>query len=157
MEEIKMKNDYSRNYFWVKVDKENNEKRYYFKINGRLYEVSREVFNVCYSSYKKMLRDNQRDGNVDWINIDDNGNNEHVTDNLDYEVELINHIDKKEKINMVIDALNTLNEDEKNLLINLLIMEKSEREIAKQLKLSQPAIHKKKNTIIKKLKKKIRK
>lgn len=141
-----MKNDYSRNYFWVKVDKENNEKRYYFKINGKLNEVSREVFNICYSSYKKMLRDNQRDGN-----------DEHLTDNPDYEIELINHIDKKQKIDMVIDAFNTLNEDEKNLLINLLIMEKSEREIAKQLKLSQPAIHKKKNTIIKKLKKKIRK
>lgn len=157
MEEMEMKNDYSRNYFWVKTNKKNGEKIYYFKIDGKLKEVSKEVFNVCFSSYRKVLRDNQRDEYIEMISIDNNKNDERLTDNKDYEMELINDIDKREKIEMVLKAFDTLDEDEKNLLINLLIVEKSEREIANQLNVSQPAIHKRKNAIIKKLKKKVNK
>lgn len=47
-----MINDYHKNYFWVCLD-ELGRKKYYFNIKGNFIEVDKDVFNVCYNSYKK--------------------------------------------------------------------------------------------------------
>ena len=65
-----MKNDYNRNYFWTSID-EDGLKRYYFKLNEQLIEVSKEVYNICYCSYKKQLRDLKRDMLFSLMSLDD--------------------------------------------------------------------------------------
>lgn len=51
--EMKVKNDYSRNYFWIIKDPETLKERFYLKPHGKLVEVNEDVFKVCYNSYKK--------------------------------------------------------------------------------------------------------
>ena len=54
-------------------------------------------------------------------------------------------------INRYLVEINRLNIEDKELITNLLIQEKTERELAKQLNVSQNAIHKRKNNILKKV------
>lgn len=56
---------------------------------------------------------------------------------------------------MILDEINKLSTDDKELIINLLIQEKTERELAKQFNISQNAIHKRKHNILKKIRKKL--
>ena len=65
------------------------------------------------------------------------------------------NIENKHKLSMILDEINRLNINDKELITNLLIQEKTERELAKQLHVSQNAIHKRKNNILKKLRKKL--
>lgn len=63
-------NDYNKNYFWTTKDPMTEEKKYFFKINGVMVEVCREIYNVCFNSYTKSLRDNRRDENAQLFSID---------------------------------------------------------------------------------------
>ena len=56
---------------------------------------------------------------------------------------------------MVLNEIDKLSPDDKELITNLLVQEKTERELAKQLHVSQSTIHKRKNNILKKLRKKL--
>ena len=80
MEEKYMKNDYTKNYFWIKKDN-NGNKRYYFKLKKQFVEVDKDIFNTCFSSYRKQQREIQRDKDVGLISL--NALN-------DYDLEYIN-------------------------------------------------------------------
>ena len=58
-------------------------------------------------------------------------------------------------LSMVLNEIDKLSPDDKELITNLLVQEKTERELAKQLHVSQSTIHKRKNNILKKLRKKL--
>ena len=134
MEEDKMENDYKRNYFWIKRDLKGN-KHYYFKIKGQYHEVSEEVYKTCYNSFKKEEREDK---------IADS-NNQYDTFNVNEEAENIMNI------------INQLSEEDKNLITNLLIKNKTERELSTLMGVSQPAIHKRKKRIIENIKNKSKK
>lgn len=61
----------------------------------------------------------------------------------------------KEEISTILDIINNLCEEDRDLITNLLIKNKTERELAQSLNVSQPVIHKRKVKIIKKIKEKI--
>ena len=149
-----MRNDYSRNYFWKIKNPETQQYRFYLKPNGKLVEVSEDVFKVCYNSYKKLMRDNIRDNQVKLMNLDSQ-----VVDDITYLDVIADNknmnIENEHKLSIILDEINRLNINDKELITNLLIQEKTERELAKQLNVSQNAIHKRKNNILKKLRKKL--
>lgn len=152
--EMKMKNDYSRNYFWIMNDPETLKERFYLNPHGKLVEVNEDVFKVCYNSYKKMMRDNKRESQMKLMSLDAN-----VYDNITYLDTVPDDknigIDKQYKVSMILDEINKLSTGDKELITNLLIQEKTERELAKQLHISQNAIHKRKHNILKKIRKKL--
>ncbi len=112
------------------------------------------VFNVCYNSYKKLMRDNIRDNQVKLMSLDSQ-----VVDDITYLDVIVDNknmnIESEYKLSMILDEINKLSIDDKELITNLLIQEKTERELAKQLNVSQNAINKRKNNILKKLRKKL--
>lgn len=65
------------------------------------------------------------------------------------------NIENQYKVSMVLNEIDKLSPDDKELITNLLVQEKTERELAKQLHVSQSTIHKRKNNILKKLRKKL--
>lgn len=65
------------------------------------------------------------------------------------------NIENQYKVSMVLNEIDKLSPDDKELITNHLVQEKTERELAKQLHVSQNAIHKRKNNILKKLRKKL--
>lgn len=55
-----MKDYYSKNDFWVRKNEDSDERKYYIRLNGMYIEVSKDVFDTCYYSYRKELRDKKR-------------------------------------------------------------------------------------------------
>lgn len=149
-----MKNDYSKNYFWKIKNPKTQKYKFYLRPNGKLVEVNEDVFKVCYNSYKKLMRDNIKDNQARLISLDADIHNDVtyldiVSDNNSMDIE------NQYKVSMILDEINKLSSNDKELITNLLIQEKTERELAKQLHVSQNAIHKRKNNILKKLRKKL--
>lgn len=146
-----MKNDYSKDYFWIKEDGL-GVKHYYFKINGKYHEVENKVFNVCHNSYMKQIRDNQKDIDLGLISLDGDDNfNNPLVNSLSINDDVIGMLNLNDKVKEVINEINKLDIKDRELITNLLIEEKTERELAKQLNVSQVAIHKRKTKIIKKI------
>ncbi len=147
-----MKNDYKKKDFYVKKDESGNE-YYYMRINGTYIEVPHEVFNVCYASYKKQLRDIQKDIQYKLMSLD-----KELNDSVRYVDMVVDEVDQYEQIKindevaLILHIINSLPEDEKNLITNLLLKEKTERELSKELNVPHSTIHKRKNNIIKKIK-----
>ena len=56
-----------------------------------------------------------------------------------------------------LNSINQLSEEDKNLITNLLIKNKTERELSALMGVSQPAIHKRKKRIIENIKNKSKK
>ena len=149
-----MKNDYSKNYFWKIKNPKTQKYKFYLRPNGKHVEVNEDVFKVCYNSYKKIIRDNIKDNQARLISLDADIHNDVtyldiVSDNNSMDIE------NQYKVSMILDEINKLSSNDKELITNLLIQEKTERELAKQLHISQNAIHKRKNNILKKLRKKL--
>ena len=151
---MEMKNDYSKNYFWKIKNPKTQKYKFYLRPNGKLVEVNEDVFKVCYNSYKKLMRDNIRDNQVKLMSLDSQ-----VVDDITYLDVIADNKnmnrENKHKLSMILDEINRLNINDKELITNLLIQEKTERELAKQLHVSQSTIHKRKNNILKKLRKKL--
>ena len=145
MEEDKMENDYNKNYFWINRDFKGN-KHYYFKIKGQYHEVSEEEREKEKRSEFKVSSLDQLDNNNTALvdKIADN-NNQYDTFNVNEEVE------------NVMNIINQLSEEDKNLITNLLIKNKTERELSALMGVSQPAIHKRKKRIIENIKNKSKK
>lgn len=151
-----MINDYQRNYFWVYPD-ELGRKKYYFNIKGNFIEVDKDVFNVCYNSYKKQLRQQDKDIDADLVSLQDvNKDGIELSDFVGVDNDYIDDIYNRNRISDIMQCINELDDNDKELITNLLIKEKTERELANQLNVSQPAIHKRKNVIIKKIKDKLK-
>lgn len=149
-----MKNDYSKNYFWKIKNPKTQKYKFYLRPNGKLVEVNEDVFKVCYNSYKKLMRDNIKDNQARLISLDADIHNDVTYLDIVSDDKSMN-IENQYKVSLILDEINKLNSDDKELITNLLIQEKTERELAKQLHVSQNAIHKRKNNILKKLRKKL--
>ena len=156
MEEKRIKNDYKRNYFWIRPDEYGNRK-YYFNIKGDFIEVEKDVFNVCYNSYKKQLRDQKKDNNVALVNLEDmNKDGIELIDFVGIDTDYVTDLYNQERITQIMKCINELDEKDKVLITHLLIKEKTERELAELNNVTQPAIHKRKNLIIKKMREKLK-
>lgn len=143
-----MKNDYKKKDFYVKKDGDGNV-YYFMKINGTYLEVPHEVFNVCYASYKKQLRDIQKDIQYKLMSLD-----KELNDSVRYVDMVVDEVDHYEQIKIndevavILHIIKSLPEDEKDLITNLLLKEKTERELSRELDVPYSTIHKKKNNMI---------
>lgn len=152
--EMRAKNDYSKNYFWKIRNSKTQQYKFYLRPHGKLVEVDEDVFKVCYNSYKKIIRDNVKDNQARLISLDANIRNDVTYLDVVSDDKSMN-IENQYKVSMVLNEIDKLSPDDKELITNLLVQEKTERELAKQLHVSQSTIHKRKNNILKKLRKKL--
>ena len=97
-----MKNDYKKKDFYVKKDGDGNV-YYFMKINGTYIEVAHEVFNVFYVSYKKQLRDIQKDINYKLMSLDNK-----LNDNMKYVDMIVDEVDHYEQIKINDEGLLSL-------------------------------------------------
>lgn len=142
-----MKNDYGKNYFWKQKDVNGGKERYFFNISNQYIEVSKEVYKVCFNSYMQQYRALHRDNRYGLISLD------YETDNGTRMVDTIADKSIETNLGYVIDAINNLSAEDQELITELLILNKKEHELAKELHTTQQNIHKKKVRILKKLKK----
>lgn len=130
-------------------------KKYYVKVAGYLYEVSKEVHDKYKREERRhrYLEGTQNDVIVISYDALDNdemvGESTLVDESVNVEEEAINNI-MLEKLQ---DGLSTLSDDELYLIEHLIYQEKTERELAKKLNISQNVVHKRKVKVLEKLKK----
>lgn len=146
-----MKNDYSKDYFWVKEDGL-GVKHYYFKTDKGLLEVDKEVYSVCFCSYLKIRRDFKKDLNANLLSYDYVNNDGHtlldaIGRNVDYEKEVL--------ISQVLDEIKSLNQDEQMLIKGLYIDGNTLREISEKTGIPVMTLQNRKKKILFKLKEKI--
>ena len=150
-----MENDYNKNYFWVKRDLEGNKHRY-FRINGQFYEVSEEVYKTCYNSFKKEEREKEKRSEFKVSSLDQlDNNNTALVDKIADNNNQYDTFNVNEEVENVMNIINHLSEEEKDLITNLLINNKTERELAIKMGISQSAVNKRKKRIIENIKNKI--
>ena len=149
--------NYKRNYFWIKRDLKGN-KHYYFKIKGQYHEVSEEVYKTCYNSFKKEEREKEKRSEFKVSSLDQlDNNNTALVDKIADNNNQYDTFNVNEEVENVMNIINQLSEEDKNLITNLLIKNKTERELSALMGVSQPAIHKRKKRIIENIKNKSKK
>lgn len=148
-----MENDYKRNYFWIKRDLKGN-KHYYFKIKGQYHEVSEEVYKICYNSFKKEEREKEKRSEFKVSSLDQLDNNTALVDKIADDKNQYDTFYVNEEVENVMNIINHLSEEEKDLITNLLINNKTERELAIKMGISQSAVNKRKKRIIENIKNK---
>lgn len=146
-------NDYNKDYFWTSVDSGTGIKRYYFRINGMMVEVPKEVYNVCFNSYVKTLRDNRRNkkNGLMSLNVENLENHEYidlVSDPCDLEKEVINKL----MLQRLFFELSSLDDEEKQIVYDLLIEDKSIRILSKEMNIPVMTLQDRKKRILQKLK-----
>lgn len=130
-------------------------KKYYVKAAGYLYEVSKEI----HDQYKRedrrhrYLKETQKDVSILSYHALDgdsmSGENLIADEQVDVEGAAIRNV-MLEKLR---EGLSTLTDDELYIIEYLIYQEKTERELAKKLHISQIAVHKRKVKILEKLRK----
>lgn len=136
-------------------------------INGQFIEVTDEVY-AAYMKGDRKIRYFETDLKVERIVLNEDGAIEKIIpsreDSLDRLMDdnAAQYADESESVeNIVFRRITTaalrlaiaqLTEKERDLIVSLFFNEKTERECAVELGISQPAVHKQKNKILKKLK-----
>lgn len=145
-------NDYKKNDFWIKKDCETNVSLYYIRLNGFYIEVPKNVYDVCYYSYRKDLRDSRRiqANTISLDNANDNGHNLAdiigISDDIIHKMTSVFLIEEIKKVLVELDLVD-------REIVSLALFEgKSEAEIAKDLCLSKSAVNYRKTKVFKRLK-----
>ena len=126
------------------------DKEYFIELNGRQIPVSKEVYYAFKRpAWKERKRSQVRaEKELSLEAFADAGfeipSGEVLVDEI---------VEDKLLLDMLSKALSELTEEERVLIDELFFNDKSEREIAREIGVSQPAIHKRRNRILEKLKK----
>ena len=150
--------DYDKNYFWTTIDSITNEKKYFFRINGTMVEVTKEIYNCCFNSYIKELRHNRRNAKNPVLSLEHrNAEGHNLIDNLQSNKHVETEVINKILIEIIMQEIELLNADDKKIILENLLEEKSLRRIAEEMNLPVMTLYNRKHGIIKKLKDKINK
>ncbi|KUK83191.1 MAG: hypothetical protein XD96_0466 [Petrotoga mobilis] len=139
-------------------EKEEREKaleRYFIPVDGKYYETTKEVYEVYYQMDRRERYLEERDLNKGVINFCDIDNEDYSAEEIlsdkdtDIEEEVINKI----LIKTVLEAIMTLDEEEKWLIQELFFCGKSQRKLSKETGIPLMTITNRKKRVLKKLKK----
>lgn len=149
--------DYTKNYFWTITDSL-NDRHYFFKVEGKLIEVDKAVYQVCFNSYVKNLRRIKRDIEIGCWSLDyvsDEGHN--LIDKISEDTDLEYNVMKKILIEKMYIEINKLDDAERSIIISNYFEGKSMRELAAELKMPLSTLQDKKKRVLNKLQKELSK
>lgn len=148
-----MKSDYTRDTFWSCRNEESGEVKFYMKVNNQMVEVSRDVYNVCFSSYAKSLRNNRKETgkllSLDAINGENTSFLESIASSVNVEKEVLAKLVMQD----CYSAISSLNEQEKQIIIGTILEGKSVRKLAHEMGIPIMTLQDKKKRALNKLKK----
>lgn len=128
-------------------------KEYYLFVEGKKVFVSKEVYLAYHSELNKEKYQTRRDRLNNcffFCSYDHDGNFEENLEDMEFDVEKI--IETKEMIEEVRRAISKLNPVERDLIESLFYKEETIREVAAKLNISNPAVIKRRNKVLEKLK-----
>lgn len=149
-------NDYNKNYFWTAKDALNRV-HFYFQINGEMIEVSKEVYLTCYNSYRRAVAEKKRRREINLMSLDAiTLEGSPFLDFLSSGSNLHNEIIDKIMFERVDYQIKKLKERDRKIIIECILNDRSESDLAKELGVTQQAIAKRKKQIIEELRKKLK-
>ena len=143
---------------WGLPQKKNARRAYKIRLCGHLRrykKIVKKTYIISENSFKKEEREKEKRNEFKVFSLDqlDNNNTALVDkvadDNNQYDTLNIN-----EEVENVMNIINQLSKEDRDLITNLLIKNKTERELSTLMGVSQPAIHKRKKRIIENIKNK---
>ena len=143
---------------WGLPQKQNARRAYKIRLCGHLRrykKIVKKTYIIYSNSFKKEEREKEKRNEFKVFSLDqlDNNNTALVDkvadDNNQYDTLNIN-----EEVENVMNIINQLSKEDRDLITNLLIKNKTERELSTLMGVSQPAIHKRKKRIIENIKNK---
>ncbi len=132
-----------------------NEKRYFIPVDGKLYETTKEIYEVYYQMDRRERYLEERDiknGVLNFGDIDDAdyaAEERIIDENADVEKEVIDQI----LWNAVLEAMSLLSDEENWLIQELFFYGKSEVILSKESGIARTTIQSKKYKAIEKIKK----
>lgn len=129
--------------------------KYYWKVNGNYYEVSRDKY---FEYRREQSRHNYlKQTAKDVVVLSADALNDKEFEGIEVMKDENTNVEETAIHNIMIEklrkVLKTLPDDELYLIDTLIYQEKTERELARTLNISQQAVHKRKARILEKLKK----
>ena len=143
-----MKDYYSKNDFWVRKNEDSDERKYYIRLNGMYIEVSKDVFDTCYYSYRKELRDKKRDQDLLSLNTL-NANNHSMEYIIGVYDDTIQSINDNILITKIKSIINSFNETDKNIAYLSLFVGESDEKISKKMHMKRSTVNYHKHRIYK--------
>lgn len=147
--------DYKRTFFWTKKDK-NGITKYYLKINNDFIEVSKEVFDVCQSSYQKIRYDMKRKVAKSILNYENIDDATFFVVNKPVNKDIVHEIYVKDMANLIKKEISLLPEKQRNIATCIFLNELSDSETARLLHIPQTTVSYQKKVIRKKIQEKIK-
>ena len=135
------KTDYTKDYFWTKIDSITHKTYYYLKLNNQLIEVSKEVYDFCYNSYKKEIRDNKKRSNqlsLDNPTKEDFSYYDLIPSSINIEKQVLTKIQVEE----ILKSLKSFSTLEIHIFIDTYIHQLTQQEIADRYHISHHAVSK---------------
>jgi RNA polymerase sigma factor (sigma-70 family) len=134
-------------------DKNREPRRYYIPVDGKYYETTKEVYEVYYQMDRRERYLEERDLKKGVQSFSDISNSIYTADEIieDVNVDVTNTAISNILFETVLEAISTLNEEEKSLIQELFFYGKTEREVAEELGISKTALHFRKKRVIGKL------
>ena len=129
-------------------------KQYYIKIAGYFYQVSKEIYDEYRREdrRRRYLKEKEKHMKIlSYEALEENGMyiQERIADETaNVEEEAIRHM----MIEKLRNGLSALSDEELYIIDHLIYQERTERELATKLNISQVAVHKKKIRVLEKLK-----
>lgn len=138
-----------------------DEKKYYWKMYGYYYEVTKEQYQLFKSEYDQQKDFEEAESEVVILSFDSLGEAGNSADNFiaDLSIDVEEEVIRKITFERLWDALRTLSADEFYIINELFLKEKKERktvrELAKILGISHTALRKRRDKIFAYLRKKL--
>ena len=130
------------------------EKEYYLYVRGQKVEVSEDIYKVYWQEreHEKYLEQVDRKNHLLFFSsLDHDG---HFIDNIiDESVDVAKIVETQMMIEALRNAISKLNDEERDIIERLYFNDETLRSVAKLKSITHPALIKRRNKILKKLKK----
>lgn len=136
-----------------------SQKEYYIPVNGRLYKTSKEVYQVYYQMDRRERYLEERDKKKGVINFSTLDNEKFSAEEAisDQEIDIEEEIINKIQVEAVLEAMKSLENEEKWLIQELFFVGKSQRLVSKETGIPLMTLSNRKRKILEKLKNLIKK
>lgn len=142
-----MLNDFRKNDFWV-LHEDNND-TYHLRVNSKWIKVTKDVYSVYKNSYQKAYRDQIRE--TDTLTYYENADDFYPYIHDKTENNIMDKITEKETKRLIQQIVLKLSEEEQRIILAIYFEDITERELAKELHMSQQKLHYRKMRTLKKL------
>ncbi len=139
------------------IDEKTGVMKFYIPVGGKSYETTKEIYEVYYQMDRRERYLEERDIKKGVQTFSDISNSFYVAEEMiaDINVDVTTTAISNILFETVIKVISILTEEEKWLIQELFLNEKTEREVASLLSISKTALHYRKERVIRKIRKQL--